>query len=541
MNKKKLIIALSITAVVIAGAFIGMKIRDDRLPRYTVSFDTNGGTQIDSIEVKQGYKIPKPEDPIKNGYHVKNWDYQDKAWVFDSDVVRNDMTLTATWDYDNYFITYNFDGGTYDGGYKTTYDIDTEFTLIRPTKQGNIFGGWFDENGNRIDEITKGMTGDLTLTARWIDGLIINSGDETKGTIYVCSEEEGANKVTVKHLPINNKYHLFTGWYDNEGNLLSKETDYTFSLGDEVTYINSHYMSDEEENEWNLEHGVIPTICWDSNNYVKYGMYPQSNVNDVDLIDKLNHSELTTLNGYYYYNHEYYSKRKAKIAKDTGTGEPLPIHDFDNGNEIIEGADYWFKVEPITWRVLENKDNNYLLLSEKLIEVKQYNTGGIREIDGKTIMPNNYKYSKIREWLNGSFYNNAFFFNKDSIQLVEINNSASTTATPESGFECENTFDNVTLLSFKDYSDGRYGFLGTSATPARRFLTTDYVRADAAQYSIDIEKPYTGYCWTRSPIETAKNNGYCVSRNNKNGTLNSDYVGFNESCVQPALTISYIL
>ncbi len=557
MDKKKLIIVISsllitsITIGIIAFATGTNKSsggsKDDEpedvvTTTYTVSFDTQGGTPIADITVNEGDKITKPEDPIKRGYHVDEWLYEDKPWLFDSYTVKSDMTLKTTWDYDTYTIEYRFLGGEAPTEtYPTSYNINSEFELIRPVKFANIFAGWFSQDGNRVDSIKKGMTGNLVLTARWIDGLIINSEDESKGTIYVYGDEEDINKVTVKNIPTDKKYHLFTGWYDNEDNLLSEDTEYTFTLKDDITYINSHYMNDEEEHEWNLEHGVVPSIYGDSNKYVKYGMYPQSNVNDEDLINKLNSSELTTIDGYYYYNHEYYAKRKAKIAKDMETGETLPLRNFDNGDEIIEDNEYWFKVEPLSWRVLENEDSSYFLLSEKLIEVRRYHFGGPREIDGKTIMPNNYKYSEVRSWLNDSFYNNTFVFNKENIQTMEVDNSASSTATPESGFECENTFDKVTLLSYKDYSDSKYGFPGANATPARRFLTTDYARANAAQYSTDVDKPHTGYCWTRSPIETDENNGSCASRNNKNGTLNNDYVGFNGSCVQPALTISYNL
>lgn len=507
---------------------------------YTVSFDTKGGTEIPSIKVKEGKKIDRPADPIKNGYHINEWTQGGKTWIFDTHKVYSDITLVASWGYNTYTITYDFNGGTTSENYKTSYNIASSFDLIRPKKDGTIFGGWFDQSGHRVDGIIKGMTGDLLLTAKWIDNLVVTSLDEARGTINVYSDEHDINKIVVKNVPVDSKYHVFNGWYDENKKLLSTEQTYTFVLKENViNYINASYMSDSQEDEWNLKHGVTPSLDY-KNNTITYGMYPQNNVSDKSLTDVLNKQSATEINGYYYYNHEYYLKKKASLARDFATRELLSIHNFDNGVEITEDNDYWFKVEPISWRILEHENNNYYLLCEKLVDVKKYDKGSAKKIDDKEIMPNNYKYSDIRTWLNADFYNNAFYFDKANIQTMEVDNSASSTATPDSGFECENTNDNVTLLSYKDYTNPEYGFSGPGSSPsARKFLTTDYARASKANYSTDEAYPYSGYCWTRSPIKTSENNGYCVSRNNKIGVLNNDYVGFSESCVQPAITIVF--
>ena len=39
----------------------------------TVSFDCTGGSQIESIKIKKGSKISKPENPTKEGFVFKNW------------------------------------------------------------------------------------------------------------------------------------------------------------------------------------------------------------------------------------------------------------------------------------------------------------------------------------------------------------------------------------------------------------------------------------------------------------------------------------
>ena len=62
---------------------------------HTVTFNSDGGTNISSQQVKHGEKITKPEDPLKNGYVFDYWEYNDEKWSFTGYVVTEDMTLLA--------------------------------------------------------------------------------------------------------------------------------------------------------------------------------------------------------------------------------------------------------------------------------------------------------------------------------------------------------------------------------------------------------------------------------------------------------------
>ncbi len=63
---------------------------------YQVTFDSNGGSEVASIKVKDGDKIEKPDDPIKEGYIFAGWYYLDELYDFDL-LVKSDMTLKAEW------------------------------------------------------------------------------------------------------------------------------------------------------------------------------------------------------------------------------------------------------------------------------------------------------------------------------------------------------------------------------------------------------------------------------------------------------------
>ena len=66
---------------------------------YTVTFNSNGGSEVPSQEVNYGAKATKPEDPTKTGAAFVNW-YSDETLetVYDFDtVVTSDITLYAGW------------------------------------------------------------------------------------------------------------------------------------------------------------------------------------------------------------------------------------------------------------------------------------------------------------------------------------------------------------------------------------------------------------------------------------------------------------
>ncbi len=530
MRRNTIFLISSIAIVAVATTIFVTQIASGNNVYHIVTFETDGGTPVSSIEVRHGYKIKAPYTE-KLGYYVESWaDKDDKIWDFDVDtVVKDDITLTASWKPTIYTITYNVSGGIMPEVYEKTYTIESDFDLARPAKDDFVFTGWFDALGNRFDSIEPGLTGNLTLYATWTGNIYVISDDESRGSINVYVSETNPTEYTFTNNPVANKHHLFKGWFDVDGNLLSEESQYTTVISPNETYtIHSKYMNDEEENEWNISHGVIPSINSDK---VIYGLYPQSNVNDEELIEQLNDLKRTRYNNYIYYNHEYYAKRVSRLARDLNTHELLSIRQFDNGDEFIENETYWFKVEPVSWKILKESSNQYSLVSEKLLDVQRYHRNSYTRIIGeKTIYSNNYKYSDIRQWLNNDFISASFAFNKSNLTIMEVDNSKESTATPDSGFECENAFDYVTLLSYKEYNE--------QTLSNRLIKTTDYVRVSGANYSVSSNNLFSGYCWTRSPIETEEDNGTSVSRCNMNGTINNDFVGWGGSCVQPSIKIN---
>ncbi|GLC90167.1 leucine-rich repeat protein [Lysinibacillus piscis] len=69
-------------------------------PMYTVTFNTNGGSDITPKEMEEGEFIVKPSDPTKDSYTFDGW-YQDEQlqipWSFATDSVTMNITLYAKW------------------------------------------------------------------------------------------------------------------------------------------------------------------------------------------------------------------------------------------------------------------------------------------------------------------------------------------------------------------------------------------------------------------------------------------------------------
>ncbi len=69
---------------------------------FTVIFDSAGGSEVNSVTVKSGEKIPEPSNPRRANqeqqYVFKGWYIGDLKWDFKNGIVTGDITLTAKWE-----------------------------------------------------------------------------------------------------------------------------------------------------------------------------------------------------------------------------------------------------------------------------------------------------------------------------------------------------------------------------------------------------------------------------------------------------------
>ncbi len=64
--------------------------------KFTVKFDTDGGSPIAPLEVSPDETVEEPEEPVKEGYHFAGWYLDGEVYDFGSPVTA-DITLRAVW------------------------------------------------------------------------------------------------------------------------------------------------------------------------------------------------------------------------------------------------------------------------------------------------------------------------------------------------------------------------------------------------------------------------------------------------------------
>ena len=125
--------------------------------QYTITFDTNGGSEIAPITQDYGTEITAPDNPTRKGYTFKGWDKE-----IPETMPAENMTVKAQWEINQYTITFDTNGGSEIA--PITQDYGTEITAPdNPTRKGYTFKGW-------DKEIPKTMPAEnITITARWRD------------------------------------------------------------------------------------------------------------------------------------------------------------------------------------------------------------------------------------------------------------------------------------------------------------------------------------------------------------------------------------
>lgn len=64
---------------------------------HTVTFNTNGGSIVESIKVLDNHYASRPEDPTLENHIFSRWEKDGKMWLFDTKKITESMTLSALW------------------------------------------------------------------------------------------------------------------------------------------------------------------------------------------------------------------------------------------------------------------------------------------------------------------------------------------------------------------------------------------------------------------------------------------------------------
>ena len=124
---------------------------------YTITFDTDGGSDIDPITQDYGTAINAPAAPTKTGYTFMGWEP-----ALPPTMPAENMTIKAQWRINRYTVTFDTGGGS--AVAPITQDYGTAITApADPTREGYTFIGW-----DKAIPATM-PAGDMTIKAKWKD------------------------------------------------------------------------------------------------------------------------------------------------------------------------------------------------------------------------------------------------------------------------------------------------------------------------------------------------------------------------------------
>lgn len=168
--------------------------------KYKITFNTDGGSEIAPIEQNYGTAVIAPNNPTKTGYTFAGWDV-----TIPSTMPAEDMTITAKWNVNAYKITFDSKGGTEVAPIEQDYGTSVT-APADPTKTGYTFGGW-------SPEVPATMPAEnITLEAQWnINQYTITLVNGVTGeTIQKITLDYNATLPTVVN-PTQEGY-TFVGW-----------------------------------------------------------------------------------------------------------------------------------------------------------------------------------------------------------------------------------------------------------------------------------------------------------------------------------------
>ncbi len=496
-----------------------------------------------------------------NGYTTGNvywFEYEPIKWrVLDPDV---GMVMTETildsQAYNNYVISSGTDEYSYLaywGDYtKTYYANNYEKSTIREWLNSDFYNTAFSPAQQNIISFTtldnsaysasfsaynSATTNDKIYLLSYNNTINSDYGFSTSSSPNSTRKAQGSDYAKAQGLWMNyscSPWHLrstgrhseFTCYVDYDGyiNLGCTDNDTQVGVRPVLNFNLSSdiFQSDVKDTGTAAGSG---TGNYSTGDYIYYGTYPQSEVTDSALVSALNGASGSWKSyGYYsgtgdwddgqmkpsdYMRYKDVSYNGSKYRAVTFDSYRLYCTGYTSSsneqqrNGYYTGNVYWFKYEPIKWRVLDPSTG--LIMCDIAIDSQAYNNYIYHNGSGDygnsscTYYANNYAKSSIRAWLNKDFYNTAFSSDqKSNIVSTTLDNSSSYSP----AYDAPSTTDKIFLLSYNDSINSSYGFNSTPSAydTARQLKSTDYAKCQGCYQNTSDSYPGNCRWWLRSPF-----------------------------------------
>ena len=174
----------------------------------------NGFVYNNKRYYREGLELTLTTNLSEQGYHIiyKAGSNTLTGNTYTVNSTDGDVTLTAEQMITTYTITYNLNGGTLVTD-KNSYTIESsDITLDKPTRDGFIFDGWYDNaglTGEAVKTIAHGSMGNKEYWAKWLLTYIDADGQLKETASYTVLTGSESTSDT----------NLFSGWYVVTGNV----------------------------------------------------------------------------------------------------------------------------------------------------------------------------------------------------------------------------------------------------------------------------------------------------------------------------------
>ena len=374
----------------------------------------------------------------------------------------------------------------------------------------------------------------------------INVELEIKADVWICNKKHNSNE---RHWELGK--HTST-WYI---------TDFYFSITHgKFGWGKCPYIKAEDDPNTGNE-GL--TGAEKTGDIIKFGSYPQSKVTDEAIIDGLNSQSLSWKSYNYYsgtgswsdgnmtasdymkyadivFNGNKYRAVTFSEYRPYWTGYTSSTSNtYQDDNGYYTNNTYYFKYEPLKWRVLDASTG--LIVCDSAIDSQAYNNYVLYADStywgnsGKDYYASNWENSSLRSWLNNEFYNTAFSEAQQAkIQKLTRENKSTYSST----YDSNPTSDKITLLSYNDVLNTSYGFSSSNSSDTERYRKgTDYAKCQGLYVYNSAGSSYDGnsWWWLRSPYNSRDAS---VVTNDGWASYSHYYVHYTSEGIVPALNLS---
>lgn len=239
----------------------------------------------------------------------------------------------------------------------------------------------------------------------------------------------------------------------------------TISFG---TYPQTKVVDETLIEKLNAKAGDLPTAT-NLNNWIDYNYYIGSSVTSFMYYQDIDYDN----NGTYEYRGVYFTSYRPYYSPSSSSTSSSNQDDNGYSTNIV----YWFSYDPIEWDILTESSGKALIIANLILDSQDYYPSTSESTfshNGGIGYANNYELSNIRKFLNDNFYNTAFNdLQKALIETTIVDNSESSTESSSNSYACNNTEDNIFLLSYREASSSTYGL---NSTNARQAKGSDYAK-----------------------------------------------------------------